>query len=288
MLPVAAGRASASCSGGHPQAAAVSAADTNRPDTDPFRTPTVRTPTAVPEAAADSTASGAAAIQTPAAVAGCAAGCGRTAADPAAAVPAPWQRAHVGLARLRWSSEPGRRSRRRAAVRTRGHRRGLPDSGRPPRPGTADTRDRGRGTRTLRQRPRWTAGSRAVQHPSRVRPESDRHVQRRPARPPDRQVRSLVLRVHLVGSRRIWPVQVGGLVGPDGSRRDPSDRLDDQRDDQAGAAERHSRPRGSARLPSGPILTMGRGRTAVLFRILAARLVPSCVKLCAQLWPPQV
>jgi hypothetical protein len=108
MLPVAAGRASASCSGGHPQAAAVSAADTNRPDTDPFRTPTVRTPTAVPEAAADSTASGAAAIQTPAAVAGCAAGCGRTAADPAAAVPAPWQRAHVGLARRCWSSGPGR------------------------------------------------------------------------------------------------------------------------------------------------------------------------------------
>jgi hypothetical protein len=30
------------------------------------------------------------------------------------------------------------------------------------------------------------------------------------------------------GSRLIWPAQVGGLVGPDGSRRVPSDRLDDQ------------------------------------------------------------
>jgi hypothetical protein len=49
---------------------------------------------------------------------------------------------------------------------------------------------------------------------------------------PNRQIRSLVLRVGLVGSRRIWPAQVGGVVGPDGSRPVPSDRLDDQADDQ--------------------------------------------------------
>jgi hypothetical protein len=47
------------------------------------------------------------------------------------------------------------------------------------------------------------------------------------------QIRSLVLYVDLVGSRRIWPAHVGGLVDPDGSSRIPSDRLDDQTDDQA-------------------------------------------------------
>jgi hypothetical protein len=35
---------------------------------------------------------------------------------------------------------------------------------------------------------------------------------------PNRQLRSLVLRVDLVGSRPICPAQVGCLVGPDGSR----------------------------------------------------------------------
>jgi hypothetical protein len=49
----------------------------------------------------------------------------------------------------------------------------------------------------------------------------------------NRQIRSLVLYVDLVGSRRIWPAHVGGVVDPDGSRRVPSDRLDDQTDDQA-------------------------------------------------------
>jgi hypothetical protein len=37
-----------------------------------------------------------------------------------------------------------------------------------------------------------------------------------------------VLYVDLVGSRRIWPAHVGRLVDPDGPRRVPSDRLDDQ------------------------------------------------------------
>jgi hypothetical protein len=41
-----------------------------------------------------------------------------------------------------------------------------------------------------------------------------------------------VLCVDLVASRRICPAQVGCLVDPDGSRWVPSDRLDDQRDDQ--------------------------------------------------------
>jgi hypothetical protein len=38
-------------------------------------------------------------------------------------------------------------------------------------------------------------------------------------RTPNRQIRSLVLCVDLVGSRPIWPAHVGGVVGPDGSRR---------------------------------------------------------------------
>ena len=49
----------------------------------------------------------------------------------------------------------------------------------------------------------------------------------------NRQIRSVVLCVDLVGSRRIWPAHIGRVVGPDGSRRILSDRLDDQTDDQA-------------------------------------------------------
>ena len=52
-------------------------------------------------------------------------------------------------------------------------------------------------------------------------------------RTPNRQIRSLVLCVDLVGSRRIWPAQVGCLVDLVGSSRVPSDRVDDQTDDQA-------------------------------------------------------
>jgi hypothetical protein len=37
----------------------------------------------------------------------------------------------------------------------------------------------------------------------------------------DRQIRSLVLYVDLVGSRRIWPAHVGRLVDPVGSRPVP-------------------------------------------------------------------
>ena len=158
--------------------------------------PTVRTPTAVPEAAADShrvrgvrfrshpdTGRG---VRLP----------GRLRQDgggPAAAVPARRQRAHVALARLRWSSGPGRRGRRRPAVRTRGHRTRPAGHREPARSGTADIHDLGRGMRTLRQRPRWTAGSRTVHYRSHVRPERDRDVRHRPAPPHDRQIRSLMV-----------------------------------------------------------------------------------------------
>jgi hypothetical protein len=49
---------------------------------------------------------------------------------------------------------------------------------------------------------------------------TDSNVRHRPARPADRQIRSLMLGVELVGSRRILPAHVGWLVDPDGSRRD--------------------------------------------------------------------
>jgi hypothetical protein len=49
---------------------------------------------------------------------------------------------------------------------------------------------------------------------------------------PNRQILSLVLCVDLVGSRPVCPAQVGCLVDPDGSRRNPSDHLDDRTDDK--------------------------------------------------------
>jgi hypothetical protein len=113
------------------------------------------------------------------------------------------------------------------------------DTGSPQAAGAVDTRDRGMGTRTLRQRP---AGQPATE-PSTAAwmsgRERDRKVRHRPAPPwPDRQIRSLVLSVDLVGSRLIWAAHVGCPVDPGGSRRVLSDRLDDQRDDQV-PSERH-------------------------------------------------
>jgi hypothetical protein len=49
---------------------------------------------------------------------------------------------------------------------------------------------------------------------------------------PHRQIRRLPC-VDLVGFGRIWPAQVGCVVDLVGARPVPSDRLDDQRDDQA-------------------------------------------------------
>ena len=65
-------------------------------------------------------------------------------------------------------------------------------------------------------------------------------------RTPNRQIRSLVLCVDLVGSRRIWPAHVGWVVDLDGSRPILSDRLDDQADDQVLPRSPHA-PRGLAR-----------------------------------------
>jgi hypothetical protein len=77
----------------------------------------------------------------------------------------------------------------------------------------------------------------------RAKAEVAEPVEPSPVNHADRQLRSLVLSVDLVGSRRIWPAQVGWAVGRIGSRRVQSDRPDDQRDDQgAGVTEHHGRP----------------------------------------------
>jgi len=66
----------------------------------------------------------------------------------------------------------------------------------------------------------------------------------------DLPITSRMLAVGLDGSSRIVPAHVGGSVGPDGSRRTQSERLDDQTDDQGpsdeesdGKASRLSRAR---------------------------------------------
>jgi hypothetical protein len=138
--------------------------------------------------------SGSAAAQTAAAVSGC----GRTAADRQPPLRRDGGTAQVRFSCLRWSSgqvdaaaengcrdgwTPG------AAWRTPGARTpwhcGHP---RPPQ-----------GMGTLRQRPRWAAGSRTVHHPgSLVRPERDPNVRHRPARQADHQIRSLPVIVRLV------------------------------------------------------------------------------------------
>jgi hypothetical protein len=195
------------------------------------RTPTtVRTPIAVPEAAADShgvrgrwcrnyldTGRG---VRLP----------GRLRQDgggPAAAVPARRQRRT-----LRCSSGLVNWARSTPPADT-----GCPDA----RPPAAACRTPGARTPPARRRPATTAGAcghcgsghagQPAADPSATVAMSDRN--RTPLcgtgqHPPDRQIRSLVLCVELVGPRRICPAHVGCVVGRVGSRRVPSDRLDDQ------------------------------------------------------------
>jgi hypothetical protein len=75
--------------------------------------------------------------------------------------------------------------------------------------------------------------------------------------PPNRQIRRLVLCVDLVGSRGIWPAHVGWVVDLVGSRRVPSDRLDDQTDDQ-GPSDIRSDAKASS--PRSAILAAGLDR----------------------------
>jgi hypothetical protein len=168
--PADAGQATCSCSGGHPPAPAVSAVRTPAVRTLAVRTPTFWTPTAVRGAAADS--QGVRGVRYPsrpdtAAVSGC----GRTAADRsrrcgaragprmsdllvcAGHVVRSMQPAENGCPNA-WTPD--------AACRTPGA--GTPRHCGHPRPP--------QGTGTLRQRPRWTAGSRTVHHPAAM---SDRY-----------------------------------------------------------------------------------------------------------------
>jgi hypothetical protein len=169
--PADAGQATASCSGGHLPATAVSAADIRSTVRTPTCwIPTFWTPTAVREqqrTAKVSAVSGSAATQTPAAVSGW----GRTAADPQP----PLRRDGrdracricssallICTGQVARSTQPAERL--SGCVDT-GH--GLPNTGSPharrcghPRPPQA--------MGALRQRPRWTAGSRTVHHPATV------------------------------------------------------------------------------------------------------------------------
>jgi hypothetical protein len=257
----------------------VSAADTNRPDT--VQPSGCRPQLEKQQTATAYAASSAAAGQTPAAVSGCPAGCGRTAADPQPPLRRDGSAEHVRLARRRWSRGPGRRSRPVPAVRTRGHR-----------PPPAGHRKPVGSRRCAHPRPPQghpdtaaadTLDSRQPRRPP-PQPVSDRNEtatcgtgrpDRPTARPPDRQIRRLVITVDLVGSRHIWPAQVGCLVDPDGSRRILWIRGMIKRP----GAEHHSRPGGSARLPSGPILTMEPPGTAVRTAVLAGHARPSGRKL---------
>ena len=229
--PADAGPATCSCSDGQPPAPAVSAVRTPT-----VQTPALWTPTAVPGAAADSQGvRGVRFHRHP--------DTGRSVRQrqdgggPAAAVAAPRRdRASriCSSALLNW---PGRRSQGRTAVRMPGHRTRPGEHREPARPGTADTRDRHRawGHCGSGHAGQPAAGPSTTRQPCPTGPGPN--VGYRPARPADRQIRSLVLCVGLVGSRPIWPAHVGGPVGPDGSRRVPSDRLDDQPDDQGARPE---------------------------------------------------
>jgi hypothetical protein len=225
-------------SGGHPQArkclrrtptVRTPPPGTNRPDSDRPGTD-LRTPTAVPEAAADShgasTASGAAATQPAAAVSTA----GRLRQDrggPAATTPAPRQRAHVAVARLRGqltrpagTGGPDARTRRPPA----GHRERA-------RPRHRGYRDRRRACGHCGSGHAGQPSSRTVHHRSHVQSltGTDRNV--RHGQHPRLTARSVAW-----CSASIWSApggfgsaQVGWVVDPVGSRRVLLDRLDDQR-----------------------------------------------------------
>ena len=215
--PADAGPATCSCSGGHPPAPAGSVADASRPDTSRPDTDLVDTDRGSGNSSGQQGVRG---VRFRSRRCGAAAGPRRLDLLVCAGhVVRSTQPAENGCPNARTPD---------AACRTPGAR--TPRHCGHPRPP--------QGMGTLRQRPRWTADSRTVHHPATVsRPERDPNVRHRPPRPADRQIRSLMLYVDLVGSRRIWPAHVGWPVDPDGSRPVPSDRLDDQQDDQA-----HLRP----------------------------------------------
>jgi hypothetical protein len=191
--PADAGPATCSCSGGHPQAPAVSAADTSRPDT--TRPDTTRPDTDLVDTDRGSGSSSGQPRRPRCPVphhpdTGRGARLRQDGGGPAAAVAARRQTAQAGFARLRWSCgqvDAARGERLSGCVDTG---RGLPNTGagtprhgghpRPPQAGGAAAA----ATLDSRQQDRSPPGNG-------VRPEWDPNVRHRPARPADCQIRSL-------------------------------------------------------------------------------------------------
>jgi hypothetical protein len=147
--PADAGPATASCSGRHPQAPAVSAVRIPA-----VRTPTFWTPTTVPGAAADSQGvHGVRFHRHP--DTGRRVRLRQDGGGPAAAVAVRRQDRACRICSSVLVKWPGQRSQGRTAVPMRGHRTRPAEHREPTRPGDADTRDH-----------RWTAGSRTVHHPA--------------------------------------------------------------------------------------------------------------------------
>jgi hypothetical protein len=224
----------------------VSAADTSRPDTvqpSGHRPQFGRQQRTATASAASSAATG----QTPAAVSGCPAGCGRTAADPQPPLRRDGSACTLGL--LVGAGHAGQvdaADRYRRSGRTDTGRR-LPDTGSPRLPALRTPATAAGSSGHCGSGHAGQPAAEASTAAAGVRPERDRKVRHRPARPPDRQIRRLVISVDLVGSRWIWPAQVGV---PRRSRRIktvPLDCLDDQGDDQA--AGRQSTTAGPAGAP---------------------------------------
>jgi hypothetical protein len=137
----------------------------------------------------------------------------------AAAVAARRQGSRISFCSSALVKWPGRRGQRRMAVRICGHRRGQPDTGSPHAPALrTPATAAGQGQCGSGQAGQPAAGPSTTRQPCPT--GTDSNVRHRPARPADRQIRSLVLCVDLVGSRWILPAHVGWLVDPDGSRRD--------------------------------------------------------------------
>jgi hypothetical protein len=202
--PADAGPATCSCSGGHPHASAVSAVRTPA-----VRTPTLWTPTAVLGAAADSQGvRGVRFCSHP--DTGRGVRLGQDGGGPAADVAAPRRDRACWICSSALVNWPGRRGQGRTAVRMLGHRTRPGEHREPARPGIADSRRGwghcGSGTLGSRQRDRPPPGSL-------VRPERDPNVRHRPARPADRQIRSLGAAGNLASSCKAAQVGTGPPLG---------------------------------------------------------------------------
>jgi hypothetical protein len=199
--PADAGQATASCSGGHPPAAAGAAADTNRPDTNRPDTDLVDTDRGSGSSSGQPRRPRCPVLQPPRHRPRCPAAAGRRRirSRRCGATPGPRRSELLAcFARLRWSSgqvDAASGERLSGCLDTGG---GLPNTGSPHAPAlrtpaTAAGRGDTAAAATLdsRQQDRPPPGNG-------VRPERDLTGRHRPARPADRQIRRLVVNVHAV------------------------------------------------------------------------------------------